>query len=241
MSPEQLLGEAIDRRTDVYTMGVVLYEMVAGRLPFHVDPANDMATAVAVLSSPLPDLPREVPRGLRRIILKCLSRRPEDRYPSGVELRDALRTENMDTKFMGFKGFKGFKGFTGFVWFVALCALAPLTAQQKIDADINAKIRSGREQPLRDHADASHADRRVRSPDDRHSEPEGRRRVGDKQMESWGFSNGHLEPWDFGHPGWVNERFTAPHHLAGEGSADVRSAGVDAGHKRHHHGAGRRA
>ncbi len=28
-------------------------------------------------------------------------------------------------------------------------------------------------------------------------------------MESWGFTNGHLEPWDFGHPGWVNERFTA--------------------------------
>ena len=30
-----------------------------------------------------------------------------------------------------------------------------------------------------------------------------------KQMESWGFTNGHLEPWDFGHPGWVNERFSA--------------------------------
>jgi carboxypeptidase Q len=208
MSPEQLLGESIDRRTDVYTMGVVLYEMVAGRLPFHVDPANDMATAVAVLSTPLPDLPREVPRGLRRIILKCLSRRPEDRYPSGVELRDALRTENMDTRFMGFKGFKGFKGFTGFVWFVALCALAPLTAQQKIDADINAKIRSeenNRSEIMR----TLHMLTDVYGP--RMTGTPSLKAAGEwatKQMESWGFSNAHLEPWDFGHPGWVNERFT---------------------------------
>ena len=52
-----------------------------------------------------------------------------------------------------------------------------------------------------------------------------------KQMTSWGFSNGHLEPWDFGHPGWVNERFSAHIVVAGEGSADRRSPRVDAGHR----------
>ncbi len=90
MAPEQLLGEPIDCRTDVYTIGVVLYEMSTGRHLFHVDSRNDMAVAVAVLSSPLPELPRDVPRGLRRVILKCLGRRPEQRYPSAVELREAL-------------------------------------------------------------------------------------------------------------------------------------------------------
>ena len=104
MSPEQLLGSAIDCRTDVYSMGVVLYEMAAGRRPFGgsekpsrtrsggaaSDAAGAMSTAVAVLSSPLPDLPREVPRRLRSIILKCLSRPAEQRYASGIELRDAL-------------------------------------------------------------------------------------------------------------------------------------------------------
>ena len=52
-----------------------------------------------------------------------------------------------------------------------------------------------------------------------------------KQMQSWGFANGHLEPWDFGHPGWVNERFSAHIVVAGEGSLVARSAGVDARHR----------
>jgi len=90
MSPEQLLGQAIDCRTDVYSMGVVLYEMAAGRRPFLADGDNDMATAVAVLSTPLPDLPRDVPRKLRSVIVKCLGRLPEHRYRDGAELRDAL-------------------------------------------------------------------------------------------------------------------------------------------------------
>ena len=56
-----------------------------------------------------------------------------------------------------------------------------------------------------------------------------------KTMESWGFTNGHLEPWDFGHPGWVNERFSAHIISPVKDQLTCEVAGVDAGHQRHRH------
>ncbi|HZT76911.1 MAG TPA: serine/threonine-protein kinase [Vicinamibacterales bacterium] len=88
MSPEQLLGLPIDFRSDVYSLGVIVYEMATGQRLF--DGSSVMSTAVAVLSAPVPDLPRRVSRRLRTVIHRALSRKPEDRYPSAAELRDAL-------------------------------------------------------------------------------------------------------------------------------------------------------
>ncbi|MFI5179586.1 MAG: serine/threonine-protein kinase [Vicinamibacterales bacterium] len=88
MSPEQLLGLAIDCRSDVFSLGVILHEMCAGRRPF--DGADVMSAAVAVLSAPAPDLPRDVPRGLRVIVRTCLARKPDERYATAAGLRDAL-------------------------------------------------------------------------------------------------------------------------------------------------------
>jgi hypothetical protein len=64
-----------------------------------------------------------------------------------------------------------------------------------------------------------------------------------QQMTSWGFKNGHLEPWDFSkvansdtvREGWLNEKGVRPHHLAGQGQPGVRSAGVDTVDQRHRH------
>ena len=88
MSPEQLLGMPIDFRSDVYSLGVIVYEMSSGDRLF--DGVSVMSTAVAVLSAPVPDLPRRVPRRLRAVVYKALSRKPEDRFPSAAEFRDAL-------------------------------------------------------------------------------------------------------------------------------------------------------
>jgi serine/threonine-protein kinase len=90
MSPEQLLGMSIDFRSDVYSIGVIVYEMASGERLF--DGGSVMSTAVAVLSSSVPELPRRVSRRLRTVVYRALSRKPEDRYPSAAELRDALIT-----------------------------------------------------------------------------------------------------------------------------------------------------
>jgi serine/threonine protein kinase len=81
---------SIDFRSDVYSIGVIVYEMASGERLF--DGGSVMSTAVAVLSSSVPELPRRVSRRLRAVVYRALSRKPEDRYPSAAELRDALLT-----------------------------------------------------------------------------------------------------------------------------------------------------
>jgi len=95
-----------------------------------------------------------------------------------------------------------------FALFAALL-LAPAAAQEKPNADINAKIRqeeNSRSQIMR----TLHFLTDVYGP--RLTGSPSLKAAGEwavKTMESWGFTNGHLEPWDFGHPGWVNEHFSA--------------------------------
>jgi eukaryotic-like serine/threonine-protein kinase len=92
MSPEQLRAEPIDARADIYTAGVVLYEMATNRRPF----AGDLPSQVigAILHEP-PVLPRvlnpRISAGLERIILKCMDKEPDQRYQSARELLVDLR------------------------------------------------------------------------------------------------------------------------------------------------------
>ena len=92
---------------------------------------------------------------------------------------------------------------------LVLTLIAPLAAQSRLDPDINAKIR----QEGNSHSQIMktlHVLADVYGP--RVTGSPSLKAAGEwaiKQMQSWGFANGHLEPWDFGHPGWVNERFSA--------------------------------
>ena len=88
LAPEQLRGEPVDARTDLYALGLVLYEMLAGELPFHGD--TDMATALARLSTPPAPLPPSTPPGVAAIVERCLSVDPAGRYPSAAALAQAL-------------------------------------------------------------------------------------------------------------------------------------------------------
>jgi class 3 adenylate cyclase len=79
MAPEQVLGKPLDGRADLYSLGVLLYQLLAGRLPF-------VADTEAVLQSHLyqepPPLGEECPAWLRRIVRKALAKSPEDRFPA---------------------------------------------------------------------------------------------------------------------------------------------------------------
>ncbi len=91
MAPELVRGEAADARSDLWSLGVVLFELVAGRPPF----AGEYAQAVMygiVHESPLPltMLGVEAPRELQAVLDRCLAKQPEDRFASAEELAKAL-------------------------------------------------------------------------------------------------------------------------------------------------------
>ena len=88
LAPEQVRGDPTDARVDVYATGLLLYEMLAGRLPFAGD--TDMATALARLTGPPAPLPASVPKGLAAIVDRCLADDPSDRYPTAAALASAL-------------------------------------------------------------------------------------------------------------------------------------------------------
>ncbi|MEA3218064.1 MAG: eukaryotic-like serine/threonine-protein kinase [Acidimicrobiia bacterium] len=91
VTPEQLEGRPVDARTDVYALGVVLYEALCGRAPWAAD--SEMSTALARLHHE-PLRPRQIradiPREVERVVLRAMARQPEDRYRSATDLRAAL-------------------------------------------------------------------------------------------------------------------------------------------------------
>jgi serine/threonine-protein kinase len=90
MSPEQILGKEIDRRSDIYAVGVLLYRLLTGKLPF--TGADTGYHHVHTPPWPPRNLEPALSTKLEAIILKCLNKRPEDRFPNGKLLQKALMT-----------------------------------------------------------------------------------------------------------------------------------------------------
>ena len=97
MSPEQAAGKTVDSRSDVFSLGIVFYEMLTGERPFGGD------TPTSVLSSILKDSPRPVseltpsiPRDVQRLIHRCLAKDPVRRYQSAIDLRNDLEQAKQD-------------------------------------------------------------------------------------------------------------------------------------------------
>jgi hypothetical protein len=92
MSPEQARGQKVDARTDLFSLGIVLFELVAGKPPFEGDSPVDVIGAILVHKPvPLPSLRPEVPARLDQIIQRTLCKEREQRYPSAQALLRDLK------------------------------------------------------------------------------------------------------------------------------------------------------
>jgi TolB-like protein len=99
MSPEQATGQRLDARSDIFSFGVVLYELLAGHRPFHGP--TPVAALHAIAHDPAPELPDHLPAALRAIVDKALEKDPADRYQTmrdlAVDLRRAARPTAVST------------------------------------------------------------------------------------------------------------------------------------------------
>lgn len=95
MAPEQIRGQDVDHRSDIYAIGILLFRAVVGTWPFHGD--SSTATMIAHINQPIPafaeaNVDLVVPEGFENIVRRCLQKRPEDRYADVPALMRDLRT-----------------------------------------------------------------------------------------------------------------------------------------------------
>jgi serine/threonine protein kinase len=95
MAPELLMGKVSDVRTDIWALGVVLYELAAGTLPFHGGTSFELSSII--MREPPAALPTHVTPGLRAVIMRCLAKEPEKRYQRASEVRAAMEALQSDT------------------------------------------------------------------------------------------------------------------------------------------------
>src|SRR5512136_1983547 len=88
MAPEQLKGQPADARSDIWALGVVLYELAAGQRPFQGQTGFELTAAI--LSQPVPSVPSSVPAPVAGVIDRCLAKEPGERYQQGREVGAAL-------------------------------------------------------------------------------------------------------------------------------------------------------
>jgi serine/threonine protein kinase len=92
MSPEQVMGDEVDGRADLYSLGIILFQMLTGTTPFQGETPMQIAAQQLHAQPPMPRRFRpDLPEAAQQVILKSLAKRPSDRYASGLELATTFR------------------------------------------------------------------------------------------------------------------------------------------------------
>ncbi|MCD6518223.1 MAG: protein kinase [Candidatus Aminicenantes bacterium] len=104
ISPEQAKGEEVDQRTDIYSLGIILFEMLTGKLPFEAHTAKEyIQKHLQEKPPPITELKSDVPPTLQKIIMKCLHKNPENRYQDCDEILKDLESTGLDIKSVKYK------------------------------------------------------------------------------------------------------------------------------------------
>jgi serine/threonine protein kinase len=126
MSPEQCAGGELDARSDIYSLGVVAYQMLAGRTPFTGDPASVLRAHREAAPPPLEQHVRKLPRPVARVVMSALEKDPAARPPTALAFANALRANAEDIGALYRRSFALFSEYFPKIITLSLLAHAPL-------------------------------------------------------------------------------------------------------------------
>jgi serine/threonine protein kinase/tetratricopeptide (TPR) repeat protein len=130
MAPEQLQGKAVDARTDLFALGLVIYEMLTGRPAFTGDSRTNLVAAILASEPPGMSAPQPIPPALERLVQTCLAKNPDERWQAAQDVMRELRSIVESRAGVGAASRRYLKGGGALVLVMAVLATFPLQSRR---------------------------------------------------------------------------------------------------------------